>query len=206
MTGTLVASNEGGTNSLACNNANFARGRWRACSPSGISVSKVGERMSASATLDVAALQKLPAVGRDAVGLDDARRVHKANAGDRLHFTPTGTASVTIGGDFLIGDGGARRGGRASARPSPRRRRLKLPGVTITGHAVVKVGADKSVTLQPGAEMNVDVLAGTVTAKITPILDGGRSPACRSTARSSDTAFTNRSTFNFTYNAGAWGG
>ncbi|MGZ3442135.1 MAG: hypothetical protein ACXVDD_21600, partial [Polyangia bacterium] len=173
--------------------------------PSGISVSKVGERISATATLDVAALQKFLPSGVTPSG-SITLAVHKDNAGDRMHFTPSGTASVAIGGDFLTAtvalddlDGGIGATITADAKVKP-------PGVTITGHAVVKVGADKSVTLQPGAEMNVDVLAGTVTAKIAPILDGTKISGVSIHGTVKDTKFTNQSTFNFTYNAGAWGG
>ncbi|MGZ3429475.1 MAG: hypothetical protein ACXVCV_22645, partial [Polyangia bacterium] len=146
MTGTLVASNEGGTNSLSCNNANFASGPLAGVFPSGISVSKVGERISATATLDVAALQKFLPSGVTPSG-SITLAVHKDNAGDRMHFTPSGTAGVAIGGDFLTAtvalddlDGGIGATITADAKVKP-------PGVTITGHAVVKVGADKSVTL-----------------------------------------------------------
>src|SRR6185312_9497848 len=100
MTGQLVASNEGGANSLSCNNANFASGPLQGVFQNGITVTKTGAQLTANATLDVAALQKFLPAGVTPSGAITLN-VHKDSENDRVHFTPSGTAGVNIGGDFL---------------------------------------------------------------------------------------------------------
>src|SRR6185503_15532617 len=130
--------------------------------------------------------------------------VHKDNEGDKLHFSPTGSAGVAIGGDFLsatvaldeLPDG---LGATITADV-----KVKPPNVTITGHAVVKVDAQKKATLQPGVEIGVDVLGGTVKAKIKPILDGNKIAGVDVDGTVKDTKFTNEAPFSFHYNNGTW--
>ena len=87
MSGMLTASNEGGTTSLSCANANFQSGPLAGVFPNGISVSKTGDALAATATLDVGTSTAPLAVGRDAVGLAHAHDV-KASANDPMHFAP----------------------------------------------------------------------------------------------------------------------
>ncbi|HXU72263.1 MAG TPA: DUF4157 domain-containing protein, partial [Polyangia bacterium] len=204
MTGQLVASNEGGANSLSCNNANFASGPLQGVFQNGITVTKTGAQLTANATLDVAALQKFLPAGVTPSGAITLN-VHKDSENDRVHFTPSGTAGVNIGGDFLtatvaLEDQDAGIGATITADVA-----VKPPGVTLTGHAAVKIGADKSISLQPDANINVDVLNSTVTAKIQPILDGNRISGVTIDGNVKDTKFTNPTPFSFHYNNGQWG-
>ncbi|HEY1585984.1 MAG TPA: hypothetical protein VGH63_09880, partial [Polyangia bacterium] len=203
MSGTLIASNEGGANTLECKGASFVSGPLAGVFPNGINVRKTGAALTASAQLDVAALGKfLPAGVTPSGGL--TLDVHKEGA-DKLHITPSGTVGVSIGGDLLSatlalaeeeGGIGATITADVKARP---------PGVNITGHAVVKIDAQKKVSLQEGSSLDVDMLAGTVTAKITPILDGGKISGVSIAGNVKDTQFTNATPFTFQYNNGSWG-
>ena len=203
MSGTLVASNEGGANTLECKGANFVSGPLAGVFPGGINVRKTGAALTATAQLDVAALQKfLPAGVTPSGGL--TLNVHKEGAG-KLHITPSGTVGVSVGGDLLSAtlalaeeEGGIGATITADVRAKP-------PGVTITGHAVVKIDAQKHVSLQEGSSLDVNVLAGTVTAKITPVLDGGKISGVSIAGDVKDTQFTNRTPFTFQYNNGSWG-
>ncbi|HEX6835629.1 MAG TPA: hypothetical protein VF334_03600, partial [Polyangia bacterium] len=203
MTGTLVASNEGGATSLQCNDANFASGPLAGVFQNGITVRKTGAALTANATLDVAALQKFLPDGVTPSGAITLN-VHKDNAADKLHFTPTGTAGVAIGGDFLSATVALNEEADGLGATITADVKVRPPNVTLTGHAVVKIDAQKKLSLQPGAEVNVDVLAGTVRAKIAPILEGNKISGVTVDGTVKDTKFTNATPFTFTYNHGTW--
>ncbi|MCA1665136.1 MAG: hypothetical protein LC659_12850, partial [Myxococcales bacterium] len=203
MSGALIASNEGGANTLECKGANFVSGPLAGIFPGGINVRKTGAALSATAQLDVAALAKFLPAGVTPSGAITLS-VHKEGTG-KLHITPSGTVGVAIGGDFLTAtlalaeeEGGLGATITADVRAKP-------PGVEITGHAVVKIDAQKNVSLQEGSSLDVDVLAGTVTAKITPILDGGKIGGVSVAGDVKDTQFTERTPFSFAYDNGSWG-
>ncbi|MDB4969419.1 MAG: hypothetical protein JWN44_5108, partial [Myxococcales bacterium] len=207
MTGMLTASNEGGANSLACADANFAEGPLVGVFTNGISVRKTGEALSASATLDVAALQRLLPGGVTASG-SLTLSINKANAGDTLHIGATGSAKVTVG-SFLEanialteeGDGGI---GATLTVPQDGIK-LTIPGATITGSMTLHMNAQRQISLEAAA-VDVNVLSGTVTAHITPIIEGGRPTGVTVAGNVRDTQFTQPADFTFTYNAGQWGG
>ncbi|HEX4456932.1 MAG TPA: hypothetical protein VIA18_03135, partial [Polyangia bacterium] len=202
MTGTLTASNEGGANSLSCKNANFAAGPLASVFPSGITVNKVGEAITASASLDAGALQRLlPDGATIAGGLELAVNV----TGGKPHFSATGEAKVTVGSIFtgavtLADDDG---GLGATLTVPENGITLKVPGATINGSLTLHMNSQKQLSLLDG-EVTVDVLGGTVKAKATPIIDGGKVTGADVAGTVAESSFTEATPFSFKYVAGAW--
>ena len=130
--------------------------------------------------------------------------VHKDNAPDKLHLTPSGTVGVSLGGDFLSATLALGEEAERARRDHHRRRQGQAAGRHAHRPRDVKIDAHKKVSLQPGAEIGVDVLAGTVTAKIKPILDGSKISGVTVDGTIKDTKFTQPTPFSFQYHNGTW--
>jgi hypothetical protein len=211
MTGQLEASNEGGGLRFT-GNGTFAQGPLVGVVDN-ISVSYVknadGSPGNLSATIDLTVdkLQRLlpPSVtvtGRISLTVTK-------NGTQPFQFSGTGNATLSVGG-VLTGNIAASRepGGLAfEVTIPPGGVNLNLPGARITvNNFKLRVGSDRSITILDGGTIDVNVLNGTITGTITPIVSGGSISGVTVAGNVTATAFTEASTFSFTKNGPMWSG